>query len=121
MAVRDEAEMRAATLRQLELQLPVDAGKDASETVEVVSTILGPHDDEEMEEAPMRESLAHHLAHRAVRDIQKKAAGRTVVGIAVKTCHSSDEGDCEGDEGEVVHTWQADRRCYRIVLQVAVQ
>jgi hypothetical protein len=64
----------------------------SEESFKVVATILGPDDDEEMEEAPMREGLAHHLAHRAVRDIREKATGRTVVGILDPRCDSTDEG-----------------------------
>jgi hypothetical protein len=118
MAFEEELErLREATLRHL--GLPVEyVGKGTLETFEVVATALGPLDEEELAEQPMRESLANHLAHRARIDIDAKAAGRDVVGIADSKCDYSDDADCEHEEGHV-SAFVSGQRCYRIVLHVA--
>jgi hypothetical protein len=118
MALGELEKLREATLRHL--ALPVEyVGKGTLETFEVVATVLGPRDEEELGEEPMRESLANHLAHRARIDIDAKAAGRNVVGIADSECDYSDEADCEGDQGHHVNAFVSGQRCYRIVLQIA--
>jgi len=118
MALGELDKLREATLRRL--ALPIDyVGKGTLETFEVIATVLGPLDEEELGEETMRESLADRRAHRARIDIDTKAAGRNVIGIADSDCDYSDEADCEGDQGGHVNAFVSGQRCYRIVLQVA--
>jgi hypothetical protein len=118
MALEEELErLREATLRRL--GLPVEyVGKGTLDTFKVVATSLGPLDEEELAEEPMRESIANQLAHRARIDIDAKAAGRDVVGIADSRCDYSDDADCEDKEGHL-SAFVSGQRCYRIVLRVA--
>ena len=118
MALGELEKLQEATLRHL--ALPVEyVGKETLETFQVVATALGPRDEEELGQEPMRESLAKRLAHRARIEIDARAAGRNVVGIADSECDDSDEADCQDDRGDHVNAFISGQRCYRIVLQVA--
>ena len=110
----DELErLRQATLDALKYAHTPDAGS----ALQVVATIPGPRD--ELDE-PMANSLGAHLAARVNRKIHEGAEGRGVAGVVSSKVGASYDADCEGPDGQV-SAFQADGRCFRIVLQLALE
>jgi hypothetical protein len=96
------------------LGLPAVQGAPGS--IEVVATYLATREPEE----GMRESIGRVLADRARLAIDEKTDGGAT-GIASARVDFSDDADCEDHSGVVGNAFIRGERCYRLVLQVAVQ
>lgn len=106
-AVKDDVKNAALHL----LNLPVMGAQAGA--MEIVTTLLGPHEPGEA----TRVSIGRVLAERA----RERMGNRTPVGLVDVDVDYSDEADCEDLQGRQVSGFAADERCYRLRLLVVLR